>query len=262
MSLDAQVGNMRRKYMKPLDKMCDKHNCRYVSMYIPDISSKPYETCPKCHLEEQGKQNEMKAQEQYEREQEQKRLYFLKDFSLLDDDLASATFQNFKALTREQKEDLEAVRSQLKGYLDGQDYNIVLIGDTGVGKSHLAYAALKALSDHTKKIGLFINVVDLLAKIKEDFSLESEYIKRISEAEWLVLDDVGTEKVTEWSSGILYSILNKRTKTIITTNLAPEDIKGTYGKRIYSRIFKGTGYGSTNEHVYKFRNKQDKRVML
>lgn len=248
--------------MKPLDKMCDKHNCRYVSMYIPDISSKPYETCPKCHLEEQGKQNEMKAQEQYEREQEQKRLYFLKDFSLLDDDLASATFQNFKALTREQKEDLEAVRSQLKGYLDGQDYNIVLIGDTGVGKSHLAYAALKALSDHTKKIGLFINVVDLLAKIKEDFSLESEYIKRISEAEWLVLDDVGTEKVTEWSSGILYSILNKRTKTIITTNLAPEDIKGTYGKRIYSRVFKKTGLGTTNEHVYQFKTQQDKRMML
>lgn len=262
MSLDAQVGNMRRKYMKPLDKMCDKHNCRYVSMYIPDISSKPYETCPKCHLEEQGKQNEMKAQEQYEREQEQKRLYFLKDFSLLDDDLASATFQNFKALTREQKEDLEAVRSQLKGYLDGQDYNIVLIGDTGVGKSHLAYAALKALSDHTKKIGLFINVVDLLAKIKEDFSLESEYIKRISEAEWLVLDDVGTEKVTEWSSGILYSILNKRTKTIITTNLSPRDIMGTYGKRVHSRIFKKTGLGTTNEHVYEFKTQQDKRMML
>lgn len=248
--------------MKPLDKMCDKHNCRYVSMYIPDISSKPYETCPKCHLEEQGKQNEMKAQEQYEREQEQKRLYFLKDFSLLDDDLASATFQNFKALTREQKEDLEAVRSQLKGYLDGQDYNIVLIGDTGVGKSHLAYAALKALSDHTKKIGLFINVVDLLAKIKEDFSLESEYIKRISEAEWLVLDDVGTEKVTEWSSGILYSILNKRTKTIITTNLSPRDIMGTYGKRVYSRVFKKTGLGTTNEHVYQFKTQQDKRMML
>lgn len=248
--------------MKPLDKMCDKHNCRYVSMYIPDISSKPYETCPKCHLEEQGKQNEMKAQEQYEREQEQKRLYFLKDFSLLDDDLASATFQNFKALTREQKEDLEAVRSQLKGYLDGQDYNIVLIGDTGVGKSHLAYAALKALSDHTKKIGLFINVVDLLAKIKEDFSLEAEYIRRISEAEWLVLDDLGTEKVTEWSSGILYSILNKRTKTIITTNLSPRDIMGTYGKRVYSRVFKKTGLGTTNEHVYQFKTQQDKRMML
>ena len=249
MSLEQTAKQMRRQYMKPSDKYCDKHQRHYVTIQFPNC-------------EEQDQQNAIRAQEQYEREQEQKRLYFLKDFSLLDDDLKNASFDNYKAVTREQKEDLKNVRSQLKGYLDGQDYNIVLIGDTGVGKSHLAYAALKALSDHTKKIGLFINVVDLLAKIKEDFSLESEYIKRISEAEWLVLDDVGTEKVTEWSSGILYSILNKRTKTIITTNLAPEDIKGTYGKRIYSRIFKGTGYGSTNEHVYKFRNKQDKRVML
>ena len=107
-----------------------------------------------------------------------------------------------------------------------------------------------------------INVVDLLAKIKEDFSLEAEYIRRISEAEWLVLDDLGTEKVTEWSNGILYSILNKRTKTIITTNLSPRDIMGTYGKRVYSRIFKKTGLGTTNEHVYQFKTQQDKRMML
>lgn len=260
MSLEKTARQMRQQYMTPSDKYCDKHQRNYVTIQLPN--SKPYTVCELCHREEQAKQNEIKAQEQYEREQEQKRLYFLKDFSLMDDDLKNASFDNYKSVTREQKEDLKNVRSQLKGYLDGQDYNIVLIGDTGVGKSHLAYAALKALSDHTKKIGLFINVVDLLAKIKEDFSLEAEYIRRISEAEWLVLDDLGTEKVTEWSSGILYSILNKRTKTIITTNLSPRDIMGTYGKRVYSRIFKGTGYGSTNEHVYKFRNKQDKRVML
>ena len=36
--------------------------------------------------------------------------------------------------------------------------------------------------------------------------------KSSTEAEWLVLDDLGTEKVTEWSNGILYSILNKHTK--------------------------------------------------
>lgn len=260
MSLENTARQMWKRYMTTSDKYCDKHQRNYVTIQFPN--SKPYTVCEQCHREEQARLNKIKAQEQYEREQEQKRLYFLKDFSLMDDDLASATFQNFKALTREQKEDLKAVRSQPKGYLDGQDYNIVLIGDTGVGKSHLAYSALKALSDHTKKMGLFINVVDLLAKIKEDFSLEAEYIRRISEAEWLVLDDLGTEKVTEWSNGILYSILNKRTKTIITTNLSPRDIMGTYGKRVYSRVFKKTGLGTTNEHVYQFKTQQDKRMML
>lgn len=260
MSLEKTAKQMRQMYMTTSDKYCEKHNRNFVTIQLPN--SKPYTVCETCHREEQERQNSIKAQEQFEREQEQKRLYFLKDFSLMDDDLESASFETYHAVTKEQKEDLKNVRSQLKGYLDGQDYNIVLIGDTGVGKSHLAYSALKALSDHTKKMGLFINVVDLLAKIKEDFSLEAEYIRRISEAEWLVLDDLGTEKVTEWSSGILYSILNKRTKTIITTNLSPHDIMGTYGKRVYSRVFKKTGLGTTNEHVYQFKTQQDKRMML
>ena len=260
MSLESTAKQMRRQYMAVSDKYCEKHKRHYITIHIP--SSTPYTACELCHREEQERLNAVKAQEQYEREQEQKRLYFLKDFSLLDDDLKNASFDNYKAVTREQKEDLKNVRNQLKGYLDGQDYNIVLIGDTGVGKSHLAYSALKALSDHTKKMGLFINVVDLLAKIKEDFSLEAEYIRRISEAQWPVLDDLGTEKVTEWSNGILYSILNKRTKTIITTNLSPRDIMGTYGKRVYSRVFKKTGLGTTNEHVYQFKTQQDKRMML
>lgn len=260
MNLEQTAKQLRKQYMTVSNKYCDKHQRHFVTIQLPN--SKPYTVCEMCHREAQEQQNTIKVQEQYEREQEQKRLYFLKDFSLLDDDLKTASFDNYKAVTREQKEDLKNVRSQLKGYLDGQDYNIVLIGNTGVGKSHLAYSALKALSDHTKKMGLFINVVDLLAKIKEDFTLEAEYIRRISEAEWLVLDDLGTEKVTEWSSGILYSILNKRTKTIITTNLSPQDIMGTYGKRVYSRVFKKTGLGTTNEHVYQFKTQQDKRMML
>ncbi|MCE2281755.1 ATP-binding protein [Streptococcus thermophilus] len=260
MSLEQASIQMRKLYMKTSNQYCDKHQRQYVTIQLPN--SNPYTVCEICHLEELERLNSVKVQAQYEFEQEQKRLYFLKDFSLMDDDLRSASFENYHAVTKEQKEDLKNVRGQLKGYLDGLDYNIVLIGDTGVGKSHLAYSALKALSDHTKKMGLFINVVDLLAKIKEDFSLEAEYIRRISEAEWLVLDDLGTEKVTEWSNGILYSILNKRTKTIITTNLSPQDIMGTYGKRVYSRIFKKTGLGTTNEHVYQFKTNQDKRMML
>ncbi|MFQ8771172.1 MAG: ATP-binding protein, partial [Thomasclavelia ramosa] len=207
MNLDQTARQMRQLYMTTANKYCEKHNRNFVTIQLPN--SKPYTVCETCHREEQERQNSIKAQEQFEREQEQKRLYFLKDFSLMDDDLRNASFDNYQASTREQREDFENVRSQLKGYLDGHEYNIVLIGDTGVGKSHLAYSALKALSEHTKKMGLFINVVDLLAKIKEDFSLEAEYIRRISEAEWLVLDDLGTEKVTEWSNGILYSILNK-----------------------------------------------------
>ena len=143
MSLDQTARQMRQLYMTTSDKYCEKHNRNFVTIQLPN--SKPYTVCETCHREEQERQNSIKAQEQFEREQEQKRLYFLKDFSLMDDDLKSASFETYHAVTKEQKEDLKNVRSQLRGYLDGQDYNIVLIGDTGVGKSHLAYSALKAV---------------------------------------------------------------------------------------------------------------------
>ena len=79
MSLENKARQMRRQYMKPSDKYCDKHQRHYVTIQFPN--SKPYTVCEQCHREEQARQNEIKAQEQYEREQEQKRLYFLKDFS-------------------------------------------------------------------------------------------------------------------------------------------------------------------------------------
>ena len=169
MSLEQTAKQMRRQYMTTSDKYCDKHQRHYVKSSYRIASLTLYRVMPSWRAS-QTKRNQ--GTRKYEREQEQKRLYFLKDFSLLDDDLKNASFDNYNAATREQKEDLKNVRSQLRGYLDGQAYNVVLIGDTGVGKSHLAYSALKALSDHTKKMGLFINIVDLLAKIKEILALK------------------------------------------------------------------------------------------
>ena len=183
---------------------------------------------------------------------------------MMDSELKLATFDNFKADTSEKKADLEFVKKEAREYIEGAQNNLVLVGDVGVGKSHLAYSAIKAISDYNKKLATVINVVDLIAKVKEDFSLEAYYTNLLSgkdknnKIEYLVLDDLGTEKTSEWSSNLIYSILNKRTNTIITTNLTPPEIKRRYGKRIFSRIFKGVG----QEHVYQLKNKTDERINL
>lgn len=143
----------------------------------------------------------------------------------------------------------------------GQDAQFQL-GYKGLIQLAIRSGQFKAINSGKVYKAQFKSYDPLFETLDIDFTLEAEYIRRISEAEWLVLDDLGTEKVTEWSNGILYSILNKRTKTIITTNLSPQDIMGTYGKRVYSRVFKKTGLGTTNEHVYKFKTQQDKRMML
>lgn len=245
--------------MEQSKEWCDKHQCQMVK-----IAKTGAVICPQCNKEERLEFEERKAQESFKRNEEMKRLYYLEEFSLMDNELKLATFDNFKVDTAERQADLDFIKKEAREYIKGAQNNIVLIGDCGVGKSHLAYSAIKAISDYNKKLATVINVVDLVAKVKEDFSLESYYTNLLSgkdkhdQIEYLLLDDLGTEKTSEWSSNLIYSILNKRTNTIITTNLTPPEIQRRYGKRIFSRIFKGVG----QEHVYQFKNRTDERMNL
>ena len=56
----------------------------------------------------------------------------------------------------------------------------------------------------------------------------------------LIIDDLGTEKITAKTIQALFLILTtrkeKKLPTVITTNLTPADIKDKYSERIYSRI--------------------------
>ena len=121
--------------------------------------------------------------------------------------------------------------------------------------SHLAFAMVKALSEYTKEIAIFINVTDLLMKIKADFSQEEFLVNKIASAKFLVLDDLGMEKDSEWSFTILYNILNKRSNTIITTNLISADIQKRYGRPFMSRLMKGVD----KDHLMVFNDLTNKR---
>lgn len=119
--------------------------------------------------------------------------------------------------------------------------NLVLRGNTGSGKTHLAIALLKmqALRDSR-----FVTVPDLLLKIRSSFNggaeTEGEIIKEFSSIPVLVLDDLGAEKTSEFAITTLYIILDRRIrdcrKTIITTNLSQGEIEQTFGARIASRL--------------------------
>ncbi|CAO77373.1 DnaC-like helicase loader [Streptococcus phage M102] len=249
-----QLENVKKDYLRNVileNKICEKHKQRLVT-----VKRTNYTVCPKCHAEQQQKIAEELAFKSYLLEQKKKREYFLKEFSLYDSELIEASFDNFETKTHAQKEDLEFAIQQTADYKSGKVGNVVLIGDVGVGKSHLAYSVIKELTKDSDKTAAFINVVDLLAKLKADFKSESDYVSRLNSIDYLVLDDLGTEKISEWSAGVIYSILNARDKTIITTNLEPKFLAQKYGRRLYSRIFKG----STKNDVYKMHNQKDERV--
>ncbi len=249
-----QLENLKKDYLQNVileNEICEKHKQRLVT-----VKRTNYTVCPRCHAEQQQKIAEDLALKSYLLEQKKKREYFLKEFSLYDSELAEASLDNFEAKTHAQKEDLKFAKQRTTDYKSGKVGNVIFVGNVGVGKSHLAYSMIKELTKDSDKTAAFVNVVDLLAKLKADFKSESDYVYRLNSIDYLVLDDLGTEKMSEWSAGVIYSILNARDKTIITTNLEPKFLAQKYGKRLYSRIFKG----STKNDVYRMHNQKDGRI--
>ena len=114
---------------------------------------------------------------------------------------------------------------------------IFFTGPPGTGKTHLSVAILKAiieehLYNHRVVSGMFASVPRMLSRLRPGG--DEGYLNRIIEAEFLILDDLGREKSSEWVEEQLYLALNERYNelrpTIITANYGLEELGGgTWG---------------------------------
>ena len=104
----------------------------------------------------------------------------------------------------------------------------------------------------------FTSVVDMLSTIRAAYDGEDDVqdvIWRFCNTDLLILDDMGTEKLTEWGSERLFEIVdhryNENLPMIITTNLTPAQLKKAVGDRIYDRIREVCRMVSITEGSYR-----------
>jgi DNA replication protein DnaC len=104
---------------------------------------------------------------------------------------------------------------------------LLLIGNIGVGKTHLAVGIIKELILSKGIACLFYDYRELLKQIQNSYNdsvkaTELEVLRPVFETEVLVLDELGAVKPTEWVWDTVSLILNARYNdnrtTIITTN--------------------------------------------
>jgi DNA replication protein DnaC len=146
------------------------------------------------------------------------------DFESFATDLADG-----KTWSTQHEHSLKQAKLLAQGFVrdyPGTEKGLLLMGPSGVGKTHLAVAALKELI-RRGHAGLFCDYRELLKEIQASYNPASEstemgVLEPIRTVELLVLDDLGASKPSAWVLDIIGLILNarynERRMTILTTN--------------------------------------------
>lgn len=180
-----------------------------------------------------------------------KEKHYLTETFLLPELYRSKRLENFSGFKAEVAEVLKAVR---------EGRSVFLTGKCGTGKTHLAIAMMFEWFINHIRVGrenwenedhviyparpVFVPAIEIFLELKDNFgdggASERNIIGRYSSVPFLVLDDIGVEKTSDWARNILNTLIGRRhmskAQTIITSNLSLKKIGETIDDRISSRL--------------------------
>lgn len=125
---------------------------------------------------------------------------------------------------------------------NGKGKSIFMIGNTGLGKTHLSLAIANRVIQRGFCV-VYGSVPELLRKLdNEQFGkAEGDTMGLLVECDLLILDDLGAENSTDRAVSLLYEIINARQNRnaplIVNTNLDMSGIQKRYQDRLWSRLF-------------------------
>jgi DNA replication protein DnaC len=159
---------------------------------------------------------------------------------------------NFELFSNEQirneketpRKNMEKIVHKGQSYIDTfseNNENLLFIGTSGTGKTFLSSCIARELLDKGYLV-VYRTSDDLIQNLKTiKFENNASLEDLIVNCDLLIIDDLGTEQISEYSKTELFNFINKKLlkhkKMIISTNLSIQILLKNYSERISSRLF-------------------------
>jgi DNA replication protein DnaC len=158
---------------------------------------------------------------------------------------SECSFENFKCPPGSPQDRALILAQSFVNQFPAVDRGVLFMGPAGVGKTHLAVAIIKKLTE--KGFGsVFCEFGALLKQIQDSYnpisrSSELTVLAPVYESDVIVLDELGASIPTDWVRDTMYQIINKRYNdnklTIFTTNYRDKDLEERITYRLRSRLY-------------------------
>ena len=166
-------------------------------------------------------------------------------------DLGFYSPEVWPAWGRSPRENMEKVLKICRDYAQnfGRYYfnNLFLSGSTGLGKTFLSACIARTVSENGFSV-VYDTAGEVFARFEaqkfsrdeEDAREAREDTRRYLRCDLLILDDLGSELTTPFVQSALYQLVNSRLtaekRTVISSNLTMDDVRGRYSPQIASRL--------------------------
>lgn len=191
----------------------------------------------KCTCFENVKQEYIKNHNEYDYSDEmcfQNDTFDSIDYSLFDQ--KNVSMPSEKPYVEYMKNNIAKIKQCIDN-LKNQPISILLMGPVGTGKTFVSNCIVNEALEKDLSV-IYISSIDLVDSFFEED--KDDTLQKLYKVDLLVIDDLGTEYMSEYSNAILFSIIDKRINynkaTVISTNLSYDEIKNYYKERVASRI--------------------------
>ena len=234
MDLENMKCNSKEEIFHNKCKFCGKElkpiGLDYLYANMP-LSSIEYERCDCKQARDYWNEIDLKEEKQKKRKQFEQmiRQFYIQNY--ISKRIQDYQFENF-IITEINKKEVEIAKDFTeKSINENQKNGLIITGKSGVGKTHLATAILNQLTEKDMLVlmGRLILLLDVIKDTFKDFSSrEKDIIELYSNVDILIIDDLGTERISSWALEKLYTIIENRNENklpiIVTTRFNKESL--------------------------------------